>query len=65
MRFLESASRRRVSRRENAAELGLRAKFVVYYSVAIASSERLRGDLDLITISPRVLSPNGGWSHDC
>src|SRR5262249_37540874 len=37
MRFLESALRRRVSRRENAAKLGPRAKFVGFFSVAIGS----------------------------
>jgi hypothetical protein len=38
MRFLESALWRRVSRRENAVEPGLRAKFVGFFSVACDSS---------------------------
>ena len=42
MRFLDSAHRRRVSRRENAVELGLRAKFVVFFSVAIGSPDLIR-----------------------
>jgi hypothetical protein len=37
MRFLESAMRSRVLRRENAAELGLQAKFVVIFSVTIGT----------------------------
>src|SRR5208337_2504496 len=37
MRLLESAPRRRVSRRQNAVELGPRAEFVVFCSVAIGT----------------------------
>jgi hypothetical protein len=37
MRFLESALRRRVSRRINVVEPGPRAKFVVFFSAAIGS----------------------------
>ena len=37
MRFLDSAHRRRVSRRQNAVELGSQTKFVVFFSVAIGT----------------------------
>ena len=37
MRFLESAPRKRVSRRKKWAELGPRTKFVVFFSVTIGS----------------------------
>src|SRR5262245_53357005 len=40
MRFLESRSRRRVSRRENAVGPGLGPKFVVFFSPAIGTPDR-------------------------
>jgi hypothetical protein len=39
MQYLESVHRRRVSRRENTVEAGVRAKFVVFFSVAIGTPD--------------------------
>src|SRR5262245_54453059 len=44
MRFLDSAPRRRVSRRQNAVELGSQTKFVVFFSDAIGTPKRSLSD---------------------
>ena len=58
MRFLESARRRRVSRRENAVELGPQTKFVVFFSVAIGTPSRRKTPR-----RPSWSSP-ASWSSD-
>jgi hypothetical protein len=62
MSFLDSAHRRRVSRREITVELGPQAKFVVLFSVAIGTSARLVAEL---LASDAYASTDEKWASDC